>query len=150
MILITLNGADVYLAEEIEKGMLDNLSKIYKVHSNEILFHAVDGRLVHNGMDQTSYHLIVHIEADSKFIVLEKEIAKYILDYSSSYSVHAKVYFSYFDSSHLYERNDEDYDPYLTKSNSVEIQENNEQNEEIYDGNIFKEYEHMFPDEEKK
>ena len=73
MIIVTLKGADVFLSGEVERALFPLLAKVYNVDENELILHAQDGYLYHDGMDQTSFNLIVKVESDVSFESKEKE-----------------------------------------------------------------------------
>ncbi len=142
MINITLIGQDIYLASRIEKGMLSSLAKLYEVHEDEIIVSAQESFLYHDGVEQTSYQILVRVEAEKKYEPLEKNVAKYLLKYMQEYAIHTRLYFLYFESSHYYERIHPDYPLYLSETNLVNLEddEDYEDNEEIYEGDIFKDF----------
>ncbi len=152
MINVTLIGQDIYLASEIEKGMLSQLAKLYEVDEDEIIVSAHESFLYHGGVEQTSYHLLVRVEAEHKYCSLEKNVAKFLLKYLENYSVHVRVYFLYFESNHLYERINEDYPLYLNESNLVNVEDSSfeDEEEDIYTGNIFEEFDRQVKAQEAK
>ena len=149
MIIVTLKGADVYLSGEYERVVIPSLAKVYGVSEDDIIIHAQDGFLYHNGVEQTSYNLIVKVECDSKYASKEVECVDKIFAISKNFSIHTHVYFSYFDEKHMYSSLNRDYPRYLTSSNMVNIEEDDDKDDiEIYDGNIFKDFEDSFPNDE--
>lgn len=148
MIILTLKGADVYLAGEIERAIIPGLSKIYRVSENELIVHATDGYLYHDGMDQTSFNLLVKVECAEKYENFENDSANYILKVMSNYAVHTRVYFTYFKNDSMYERINEEYPLFVNSSNVVDFEQENEADVEVYDGNIFEEYEDVLPVDE--
>ena len=142
MINITLIGQDIFLGSEIEKGMLKPLAKLYEVSEDEIIVSAHDSFIYHDGVEQTSYHLLVRVEAPSMYSVFEKLIAKYLLKYLKLYAIHIRIYFIYFSSDHYYEEINDEYPLFLKENNIIEAQDSSfeEEDEEIYHGNIFEEF----------
>lgn len=153
MIILNLKGADVYLAGEIERAIVPSLSKLLGVNEDEILLHAEDGFIYHGGIEQTSYNLIVKVECGEKYAKNEREIANLILKVAKNYSIHTRLYFDYFNEESVYESINNDYPLYLSSSNMVDIdasEDDETEGAEIYDGNIFEEYEDVLPTEEEE
>lgn len=150
MIIVTLKGADVYLANEIERALLPTLSKAYSVEEDEIILHAVDGYLYHDGMDQTSFNLIVKVEAEEKYMLNEKESAKSILEAMKNYAIHTRLYYAYFKKENYYENINEEYPLFINSKNVASFENEEESNVEVYDGNIFEDYEDELPVDEEE
>lgn len=154
MINITLIGQDIFLAAEIDKGMLKSLAKLYEVKEEEIIVSAHESFLYHDGVEQTSYHLLVRVEASKKYGACEELVAKYLLHYLKKYAIHIRVYFVYFSEENYYEEINEDYPLYLKESNIVEEDfpdsSQEEEDEEIYHGNIFEEFDKLVKEQEEK
>ena len=145
MIIVTLKGADVFLSGEVERALFPLLAKVYNVDENELILHAQDGYLYHDGMDQTSFNLIVKVEADVSFESKEKEAAECIIKVMKNYAIHTRVYFAYFESKHVYESINEEYPLFINSGNVASFENDEESEVEVYDGNIFEEYEDVLP-----
>lgn len=155
MFIITLKGSDVYLAGEIEKNLTPKISKLCRINENEIILHAVDGFIYHDGIEQTSYNLIVKIECSRELEKFENELVKLFFEVLKNYSVHTRIYFDYFTERKVYENINKDYPLFINSTNMVDVETDKfdeiDENVEIYDGNIFKDYENILPvDDEKK
>ena len=123
MIIVTLKGADVFLSGEVERALFPTLAKVYNVDENELILHAQDGYLYHDGMDQTSFNLLVEIVAPEDYVDSEEMVASILMESSKNYSVHVRILFSYYDSTHYYERVNKDYPEYITEMQKVEVDE---------------------------
>ena len=150
MFILNLNGADVYLAGQIERSVIPALSKLLKIEENEIILYAVDGFIYHDGIDQTSYNLLVEVECAKEYEKSEKEVADLIFKHVKNYSIHTRLYFNYF-TGKVYESINEEYPLFLSSSNLVDIstEEEGNENAEVFDGNIFEEYEDVLPADEE-
>lgn len=155
MINIILKGMDIYLAADFEKKLTEPLAKIMKVHEREIITSALESFVYHLGVDQTSMHLYIDVECDKKYEKFEDEAAKFILKLAKQFAIHSHVLFKYYEDIKLHEDIDHQYPLYLDEGNVANIQseENTEENnKDIYIGDAFKDYEHLFPknDDENK
>ena len=136
MINILLKGVDEFLGSHIEKALSPSLAKIYGITTDEIVFTCLHSIIYHEGIDQTSYHMIITVEANTKYKDKEVEAADYLLKVSKAFAVHAHVYFTYLNGNE-YKRIDKDYPLFVTSKEEESLEENLD--EEIYDGNIFEE-----------
>lgn len=139
MINIVLKGVDEFLGSHVETALSPQIAKILKVDGDEILFVCLHSMIYHGGIDQTSYHMIVTVELDEKYREKERELAEYILEASRNFSVHCHLGFIYLASS-SYARIEKDYPLFVTASNEVEIKESEEDEEEIYLGDVFADF----------
>lgn len=150
MITVSLLGGDQYLAPEIVSGIQTKLADLYETDPEEIVFYAPDSFLIFNGVEQTSYQLNVVVEAPRRLAVTEKSVAQYLLKSLQDYAVHIHVLFRYFDPEHEYAFVNPDYPRFMTASNSLKFDADDEpaetesDMEEPYLGNAFKSVEDKF------
>ena len=140
MINIVLKGVDEFLGADVEKVLLPQVSKVLNIPLNEIIVTCLHSMIYHDGVDQTSFHMVVTFEMERKFQEFEKKLIKCVLDNTKNFSVHAHVNFLYL--SETYSRIDEDYPLFVTSSNEVVIEDEiDETEEEIYTGDVFADFE---------
>ncbi len=151
MIQVLIKGVDEYLGVHVEEVLLPGLMKITKAEETEIIFTCLHSIIYHNGVDQTSLHMVIDLDLDPKYISLEKQIADYLLEESSKFSIHAHIQFNYVNGK-SYHRIDESYPYYVTDKNSIEIEddEDEEVEQEIFTGNIFENFEEKIKEKENK
>ncbi len=154
MINVVLKGVDEFLGAHVETILSPSIAKLYEVSNDEVIFTCYHSIIYHGGMDQTSYHMMITIEANKKFKNKEEEVAAYILKASKAFSVHAHLNFAYFDNEE-YNRIEKDYPLFVTKSNEEEINEKEEEEfvddeEEIYTGNMFENFDQMLEKSNRK
>lgn len=148
MINVVLKGIDIFLAKEFEEKLTSPLAKLMNVSEREIIVTGFDSMIFHNGVDQTSMHLCIDVECDKKYAHLEDKMATCILKLAKQFSIHTHLLFKYFESHHLHEEIDHQYPLYLDDTNIANIETSQaDENIEIFDGNVFKDYEHLFPNE---
>ena len=89
---------------------------------------------------------IVTFEMEEKYRKFEKELIKCVFEVSKNFSVHSHVNFLYLTptSSNI----DEEYPLYVTESNRVII-EDDENEEEVYTGNMFSNFEEQLKELDK-
>lgn len=139
MVNIILKGVDEFLGSHIEKTILPNIAKILKIDESEIMVICLHSIIYHNGVDQTSYHMLVEFELDNQYEQYEESLADYILLESKNFAVHCHINFKYCEYK-TYSRIDKDYPLYVTEANEVVIEDSEEVNEDIYLEDVFADF----------
>ena len=136
MIKITIYGLDQYTVGHYSKNHTKNIANLYEVKEDEIMFIAPANFVLHNGVEQTSWNTIIKVDAPEKYEALEDKVAKYLLGTLKEFSIHLELQFEYFHGHHEYSQINKEYPRFITEENVVNYDEN-EDDEELYEGNIF-------------
>ena len=136
MIIITVYGLDQYTVGHYSKNHTENLAQLFETKPENIAFVATDDYVFHGGVEQTSWQALVKVEAPEKYEILEDKAATYLLKTMNEFSIHVRVVFDYFHSHHEHEFVNKDYPRYIKDDNLVNVEESDE-DEELYEGNIF-------------
>ena len=136
MIIITIYGLDQYTVGHYSKYHSENLAQLFETTKENIAFVASDDYVFHNGVEQTSWQTLVKVEAPEKYEVLEDKAAMYLLKTLGEFSIHVRVVFDYFHSHHEHEFVNKGYPRYIKEDNLVNVEED-EDDDELYEGNIF-------------
>lgn len=146
MVNIITKGMDPFLAFEFDKKVSKKIAKLLKINDNDVNVIALESMIIHDGVDQSSMHLMVEVEFEKKYDKYEEEIFKIIKDVSKEFTIHLHVYFKYLEKEHCYENLDHQYPLYLDETNTVDVEETEVEDESIniYDGNAFEKYESVF------
>lgn len=139
MINIVLKGVDEFLGAEVEKDFAPQVSKILHVSPDDVVVTCLHSMIFHGGVDQTSFHMIVTFEMEDEYKKYEEELVEFILSASKNFSVHAHVNFFYL--SDTKSRIDNDYPLFVTEKNEVVLESEEVEEEEIYTGDIFADFE---------
>ena len=94
----------------------------------------------HNGVEQTSWNVIVRVNAPMKVSVLQDEVANLISVGLKDVAINLVIEFYYYSQDNRYTRLNSDYPRYITSDNVVDFQaeyEDLDEGEEIYDEDIF-------------
>lgn len=141
MITITIYGLDSYLVGTLSREMTANLAKIYEISEDEINFISTDNIVYHKGVDQTSWNVLVIVNAPKKVSVVQDDVANIISTQIGDLAINLAIEFYYYSSDNRYERINKDYPRYVEEKNVVEIDdEEDEDDSELYDGDIFEEF----------
>ena len=136
MISIIVYGLDMYIVGHYSKDHTKNLAQLFETKEENIVFVASDECVFHKGVDQTSWQTLIKVSAPEKYELLEDKVAKYLLKTFTEFSIHVQVVFEYFHDHHEYKFTNKDYPRYIKEENLVNVEESDE-DEELYEGNIF-------------
>ena len=136
MITIRVYGLDSYAVGHYSKDHTENLAQLFETKEENICFVASDEYIFHKGVEQTSWQALVTVIAPEKYEPLEDKVASYLLKTLSEFSIHVQMVFEYFHSHHEHEFENKDYPRYIKDDNLVNIEED-EDEDELYEGNIF-------------
>ncbi len=140
MVNVILYGVDQFVAAELSKEMLEGLANLYEIREDDVIFTCPDNAIYHKGIDQTSWNVVVYVDAPMKAKVLQHDVEKYICAMLQDLAIHITIRFSYYSSDDLFVKINATYPRYLDTSNTVEIEEQEDDEQEIFDGNIFKDF----------
>ncbi len=127
MITISVLGLDQFVVGHYSKEHTANLAELFETDTDDINFYAPSSMIFHNGVEQTSWNTIVRVLAECKYRVVEQNVADYLLKTFSEFSIHVQVVFEYYEEENEYERINEEYPRYITESNIVSTDEEEDQ-----------------------
>lgn len=132
MIVIDIMGIDVINAISEEKKVHKDLCAIYSIDEEELIFRAIDGYVIHDGVEQTSFLLSLEIQAPSEYIDKEDEVKAYLYNAFKDVSIHKRILFTYFESERETVFKDETYPLYMSEKNVVHVEHDHDE-DEYYD-----------------
>ena len=146
MITIIFYGLDEFVVGRLSRELTPNIAKLYEVDEDEVNFVAPNSMVFHNGTEQTSWNLLIHVHAPMKVSVLQDQMATFLLNAIGDVAIHKTVEFYYYSQDNRYQKINEDYPRYITEENVVEVEEHEhdddcdceDEEEEVYTGDIFK------------
>ena len=145
MINITYCGLDIYLIGELNAKIHSQVAKIFKVDDVEVVFTGIDSFVFYKGHEQTSINLMIRVDLDENYREYQEEAAKFLLETSKEYSIHAHIIFNYYNSKDAYSSINEDYPRYLTNENESSEEDYDEDKDysedDLFTGNIFEGFE---------
>ena len=147
MITITIYGLDQFVVGRLSREMTPNLAKLYELSEDEILFVAPENMVFHNGVEQTSWNIIIHVHAPKKVSVLQDQVAKLILETIGDVAINKILEFYYYSEDNRYTKLNESYPRFIAADNLVDIEEQDYENmeegdgeDDIFTGDIFKDF----------
>ena len=147
MITIVIYGLDQFVVGRLSREMTTNLAKLYELREDEILFVAPENMVFHNGVEQTSWNIIIHVHAPKKVSVLEDQVAKLILESIGDVAIHKMLEFYYYSQDNRYSKFNEAYPRFIAADNLVDVadedyedKEEGEGEDDIFTGDIFKDF----------
>ena len=142
-------GLDEFVVGRLSRELTPNIAKLYEVSEEEVVFVAPNNMVFHNGTEQTSWNLLIHVHAPMKVSVLQDQVATFLLNAIGDIAIHKTVEFYYYSQDNRYQKINNDYPRYITEENIVNIEDEDEcdddcdcdhdhdEDEEIYTGDIF-------------
>ena len=147
MITVFIYGLDQFVVGRLSREMTPNLAKLYEVSEDEIIFVAPENMVFHKGVEQTSWHIIIHVHAPKKVSVLQDQVAKLILESIGDVAINKILEFYYYSEDNRYTKLNESYPRFIASDNLVDIEEEDyedmeegEGEDDIYTGDIFKDF----------
>lgn len=147
MITVFIYGLDQFVVGRLSREMTPNLAKLYEVSEDEIIFVAPENMVFHKGVEQTSWNIIIHVHAPKKVSVLQDQVAKLILESIGDVAINKILEFYYYSEDNRYTKLNESYPRFIANDNLVDIEEEDyedmeegEGENEIYTGDIFKDF----------
>lgn len=153
MITIFVYGLDQFVTGRLSRELSANLADLYEIDEDEICFIASDEMVFHKGVEQTSWNVFVKVNAPEIYKILEDNIASYLLDQLSYYSINVEIEFVYHDERRIHSKMNDEYPRYITDENMVNIDtervDDDEDDEDyktddegvdIFEGDIFKNF----------
>ena len=144
MVTIIFYGLDQFVVGRLSRELNSNIAKLYEVKEDEINFVAPNDLVFHNGVEQTSWNIIIHIHAPRRSALVQDEVAKYLLEAIGDIAIHKTIEFYYYQEENRYQKLNDQYPRYITEENlvdtDVEYDENIEEgddDDQIYTGDIF-------------
>lgn len=147
MITVTIYGLDQFVVGRLSREMTPNLAKLYELSEDEILFVAPENMVFHKGVEQTSWNVIIHVNAPKKVSVLQDQVARLILESIGDVAINKVVEFYYYSEDNRYSKLNESYPRFIDSDNLVDIAEEDyedmeegEGEDEIFTGDIFQNF----------
>ena len=140
MITITILGLDQYIVGRLSRELTANIAKLYELSGDEVNFVAPSNMVFHNGVEQTSWNVIVRVNAPMKVSVLQDEVANLISVGLKDVAINLAIEFYYYSQDNRYTRFNPDYPRYIASDNVVDFEadyEELDEGEEVYDEDIF-------------
>ena len=147
MITVTIYGLDQFVVGRLSREMTPNLAKLYELSEDEILFVAPESMVFHKGVEQTSWNVIIHVNAPKRVSVLQDQVAELILESIGDVAINKVVEFYYYSEDNRYSKLNESYPRFIDSDNLVDIAEEDyedmeegEGENEIFTGDIFQNF----------
>lgn len=144
MVTISIYGLDQYVVGRYSKDHTANIASLLEVDTKDVVFYSPNAYVFHNGVEQTSWNTIVKVNAPEECEKLEDKVANYIIKTLKEFTIHLVVEFTYYHKHHRYEFVNKEYPRYISEENVVNVEDEYEENEEIYDGNMFEGFEEKY------
>ena len=144
MITITIYGLDQFVVGNLSRELTPLVAKLYEVDEDEVNFIAPQAMVFHKGTEQTSWNILIKVNAPKKVTVLQDQMAELMLHGIGEVAIHVNVEFTYYSQDDRYTKINPSYPRYISDENLVDVDdeypediEEGEGDDELYTGDIF-------------
>ena len=144
MITVIVYGLDQFVVGRLSRELGPNLAKLYEVNEEEVIFIAPQDLVFHNGVEQTSWNLLIHVHAPKRTALVQDDVATFLTNAIGDVAIHKTVEFYYYSEDNRYQKLNEQYPRFITSDNLVDVDaeydedlEEGEEDDQIYTGDIF-------------
>ena len=144
MITITIYGLDQFVVGNLSRELTPLIAKLYEVDEDEVNFIAPNAMMFHKGVEQTSWNILILVDAPKKVSVLQDHMAELMLHGIGDVAIHVAVEFKYYSEDDRYTKINPDYPRFISEENLVDVDneypedlEEGEEEDQIYTGDIF-------------
>ena len=96
MITITIYGLDQFVVGNLSRELTPLVAKLYEVDEDEVNFIAPNAMVFHKGVEQTSWNILIQVNAPKKVSVLEEQMSQLMLHGIGEVAIHVAVEFYYY------------------------------------------------------
>lgn len=143
MINIFVYGLDQFVVGDVSRELTPLVAKLYEVEEDEVNFIAPNDMVFHNGVEQTSWRVIMEVRAPEEFDKFQNQAKDLLMHYISGVAVHVEVTFIYYGYHDHFVKLNPEYPRYLTEEDREEDEvyseemEEGEEDDQIYTGDMF-------------
>lgn len=144
MITVTIYGLDQFVVGNLSRELTPLVAKLYEVDEDEVIFIAPEAMVFHKGTEQTSWNILIKVNAPKKVYVLQDQMAQLMMHGIGEVAIHVTVEFTYYSQDDRYQKINPDYPRFIAEENLVDVDsestediEEGEEDDQIYTGDIF-------------
>jgi len=144
MITVTFYGLDQFVVGNLSRELTPLVAKLYEVSEDDVIFLAPQDMVFHKGTEQTSWNILVRVNAPKKVSVLQDQMAELMMHGIGEVAIHVAVEFYYYSQDDRYQKINESYPRFLSDENLVSVDdeypenlEEGEEEDQVYTGDIF-------------
>ena len=142
MITLEIIGLDQYTVGRYSKDHTKNIANLFETSEDNISFYAPNAYYFHNGIDQTSWNVVVRISAPHRFEIFQDKVADYLHKTLKDFAINIAIECHYYEDGNRFEFHNEEYPLFIKSENVVNVEEGElKEGEELYEGNIFENFE---------
>ena len=144
MITVTFYGLDQFVVGNLSRELTPLVAKLYEVSEDDVIFLAPQDMVFHKGIEQTSWNILVRVNAPKKVSVLQDQMAELMMHGIGDVAIHVTVEFYYYSQDDRYQKINDSYPRFLSDENLVSVDdeypeniEEGEEEDQVYTGDIF-------------
>ena len=145
MITITIYGLDQFVVGQISRDLTPLVAKLYEVSEEDVIFIAPEAMVFHKGTEQTSWNILIKVNAPKKVSVLQDQMAQLMMHGIGEVAIQVTVQFEYYSQDDRHQKINDSYPRFLSEENLVDVEgdeypediEEGEEEDQIFTGDIF-------------
>ena len=145
MITVTIYGLDQFVVGQISRDLTPLVAKLYEVSEDDVIFITPEAMVFHKGTEQTSWNILIKVNAPKKVSVLQDQMAQLMMHGIGEVAIHVTVEFTYYSQDDRYQKINDSYPRYLSEDNLVDVEsdeypedlEEGDEENQIFTGDIF-------------
>ena len=171
MITIQILGLDQFVVGRYSREHSGSIAQLFQCGEEDVSFFAPDAMMFHNGVEQTSWNVLVIVLAPHRFAKSEQDVSDYIGRTLNNFAINIQVIFQYYEEENRHVYRNTEFPPFITQDEiretgasmrfgdlpeEEEIEEDSETGsseegeEEVYLGNAFEGFEERYEASLKK
>ena len=75
MVIVNFSGLDVFLVGELNKAVHSKVAAAYGLDDEDVIFQASDSFIFFKGTEQTSFNLLIKVDAPEEYVDSEEMVA---------------------------------------------------------------------------
>ena len=138
---IEIFGLDKYVVATLSRELQKPIIQLTKIEENSLFFSVHETLLFHAGVDQNAWHTFIKISMPESLVHAQEGLRSIFLKAVKDHTIHIHFEFILQKPNTVFTEIQKDYPLFVNETNEVAIEQENEEendeNVEIYHGNIF-------------
>ncbi len=115
MITIQILGLDQFVVGRYSREQTGSIAQLFGYSEDEVSFYAPNSMIFHNGIEQTSWNVLVIVLAPKASASKEKEVSDYIAKTLKLYAINIQILFQYYEEEHRHVYLNNEFPPFITR-----------------------------------
>lgn len=127
MVTINIYGLDQYSVSKYASYHTAEIANICESNARDVIFIATENSVFHNGVEQNTWNVVVHVHLPHEMKAIQKVLASYLLETLGEISIHVFIEFYYYEHGNHYERINKKYPVHIVNIDEVKKEVSDEE-----------------------